>query len=50
MKKAEEKEGIATVDASMAKEESLEVSGGKCWRRKCLSALNVTGEIFNRNT
>ena len=42
-----EKEGIATLDV---KEESVKVAGGKCWRRKCLSALNVTGEIFNRNT
>ena len=47
MEKAEGKEGIATVDASKAKEENLEVAGGKCLRGKWLSVLNVTGEIFN---
>ena len=30
------------------KEEKLEVAGGKCWRGKWLSALCVTGEIFNQ--
>ena len=49
MEKAEDKEGIATVVASKAKEENLEVAGGKCWRGFWLSALNVTGEIFNRS-
>ena len=48
MKKAEGKEGIAPVDGSKAKEENLEVAGGKCWRGFWLSALNVTGEIFNQ--
>ena len=47
MEKAEDKEGIATVVASKVKEENLEVAGGKCWRGFWLSALNVTGEIFN---
>ena len=28
-------------------EQNLEVAGGKCWRRKWLSALNFTGETFN---
>ena len=42
------KENRATVDASKAKEENLEVAGGKCWRGFWLSALNVTGEIFNQ--
>ena len=48
MKKADGKENRATVDASKAKEENLEVAGGKCWRGFWLSALNVTGEIFNQ--
>ena len=48
MKKAEDKENTATVDASKAKEENLEVAGEKCWRGKWQSALNYTGEIFNR--
>ena len=48
MEKAKDNEGIATVDASKAKEENLEVAGGKCWRGFWLSALNVTGEIFNQ--
>ena len=48
MEKAEAKEGIATVDASKVKEENLEVAGGKCLRGKWQSALNITGEIFNR--
>ena len=41
-------ENRATVDASKVKEENLEVAGGKCWRGFWLSALNVTGEIFNQ--
>ena len=48
MEKAKDNEGIATVDASKAKEQNLEVAGGKCWRGFWLSALNVTGEIFNQ--
>ena len=48
MEKAEGKENRSTVDASKAKEENLEVAGGKCWRGFWLSALNVTGEIFNQ--
>ena len=48
MDKAEGKENRATVDASKAKEENLEVAGGKCWRGFWLSALNATGEIFNQ--
>ena len=48
MKKAEGKENRAIVDASKAKEENLEVAGGKCWRGFWLSALNVAGEIFNQ--
>ena len=49
MEKAEDKEGIATVDASKVKEENLKVAGGKCWRGFWLSALKVTGEIFNHS-
>ena len=48
MEKAESKENRVTVDASKAKEENLEVAGGKCWRGFWLSALNVIGEIFNQ--
>ena len=48
MDEAKGKENRATVDASKAKEENLEVAGGKCWRGFWLSALNVTGEIFNQ--
>ena len=47
LKKAEGKENRATVDASKAKEENLEVAGQKCSRGKWLGVLNVTGEIFN---
>ena len=49
MDEAKGKENSATVDASKAKEENLEVAGGKCWRGFWLKALNVTGEIFNRS-
>ena len=49
MEKAEGKENRATVDASKAKEENLEVAGGKCLRGFWLSVLNVTGEIFKRS-
>ena len=48
MEKADGKEKRATVDASKAKEENLEVAGGKCWRGFWLSALNVTGKIFHQ--
>ena len=48
MDEAKGKENRATVDASKAKEENLEVAGGKCWRGFWLSALNATGEIFNQ--
>ena len=48
MEKADGKEKRATVDASKAKEENLEVAGGKCWRGFWLSALNVAGQIFNQ--
>ena len=47
LEKAEGKEKKATVDESKAKEENLEVVGGKCWRGFWLSVLNITGEIIN---
>ena len=47
LEKAEGKENRATVDASKVKEENLEVTGERCLRGFWLSALNVTGEIFN---
>ena len=49
MEKAEGTEGIATLDARKVKEEKLEVAGGKCLRGFWLSALKVTGEIFDRS-
>ena len=48
MEKAEGKENRATVDASKVKEENLEVAGERCLRGFWLSALNITGEIFNQ--
>ena len=48
MDKAEGKENRATVDASKAKEENLEVAGAKCWRGKWQRRLKFTGEILNR--
>ena len=48
LKKAEDKENRASVEASKVKEEKLEVAGGKCWRGKWQSGLKFTGEIFNR--
>ena len=41
MKKVEDKQS----KASKVKEEKLEVAGGKCWRGKWLSVLQVTGEL-----
>ena len=41
LKKVEDKQS----KASKVKEEKLEVAGGKCWRGKWLSVLQVTGEL-----
>ena len=49
MEKSDDKENRANVDASKVKEENLEVAGGKCLRGFWLSALKVTGEIFDRS-
>ena len=43
---AKDKERI--VEVSKVNEENLGLAGGKCWRRKCQSALCFTGEISNR--
>ena len=48
MKKNEDKEITAIIEASKVKEENLEVAGGRCWRGFWRKALNITGEIFNR--
>ena len=45
MKKAEDKEITAIIEANKVKEENLEVAGAKCWRGKRQSALIFTGEI-----
>ena len=45
MKKAEDKEITAIIEANKVKEENLEVAGAKCWRGKRQSALKFTGEI-----
>ena len=47
MKKAEDKEITAIIEANKVKEENLEVAVAKCWRGKWQSALRFTGEIFN---
>ena len=47
MEKAEGEERRASVDDSKAKEENLEIAGGKCWRGFWMSVLNITGEKFN---
>ena len=49
LKKAEEKENTATIDASKVKEENLEVTGGKCRKGFWQNVLCVTGEIFNED-
>ena len=41
LKKVEDKQS----KASKVKEEKLEIAGGKCWRGKWLSVLQVTGEL-----
>ena len=48
MKKAEDEEITANIEANKVKKENLEVTGAKCWRGKRQSALKFTGEIFNR--
>ena len=46
MKKAEDEEITANIEANKVKKENLEVTGAKCWRGKWQSALEFTGEIF----
>ena len=48
MSKAEDKERVATIGTSKVKEaESLEVVGGRCWKKISLQSLQMTGELFN---
>ena len=47
LKKAEDEEITANIEANKVKKENLEVTGAKCWRGKWQSALRFTGEIFN---
>ena len=47
MKKAQDKEITAIIEANKVKEENLEVAGAKCWRGKWQRRLKFTGEIFN---
>ena len=46
MKKDDDKEGMAPVDASKIKGENLEVTGGKCWKNIWMVWLEITGEPF----
>ena len=45
LKKDQGKEGKETIEAIKVKEESLEVDGGKCWKKIGLWILSVTGEL-----
>ena len=46
MRKAEDKEKAATVEADKVKEESLAVAEGRCWKKVSLRALQNTGELI----
>ena len=49
LSKAEDKERVATIEASKVKEEeSLEVAGERCWRKSFLQSLEITGELFTQ--
>ena len=43
LKKEQAKEGKETIEAIKVKEASLEVDGGKCWKKIGLRILSVTG-------
>ena len=45
LKKDDDKEGRATVDANKVKEENLELGGGKCWKNIWMVWLEITGEL-----
>ena len=45
LKKNQDKKGKETIEATKVKEESLEVDGGKCWKKIGLWILSVTGEL-----
>ena len=45
MKKDQAKEGKETIEAIKVKEASLEVDGGRCWKKIGLRILSVTGEL-----
>ena len=46
LKKDQAKEGKETIEAIKVKEASLELDGGKCWKKIGLWILSVTGEFF----
>ena len=45
MKKEQTKERKETIEAIKVKEASLEVDGGRCWKKIGLRILSVTGEL-----
>ena len=48
LRKAGDKEKVATIKTSKVKEEEiLEVAGGRCWKKIFLQSLQITGELFN---
>ena len=46
MKKEQTKERKETIEAIKVKEASLEVDGGRCWKKIGLRILSVTGELW----
>ena len=46
LKKEQTKERKETIEAIKVKEASLELDGGKCWKKIGLWILSVTGEFF----
>ena len=47
MKKDQAKERKETIEAIKVKEASLEVDGGRCWKKIGLGILSVTGELWD---
>ena len=47
LKKDQAKEGKETIEAIKVKEASLELDGGKCWKKIGLWILSVTGELWD---
>ena len=46
LKKDQAKERKETIEAIKVKEASLEVDGGRCWKKIGLRILSVTGEFI----